>query len=44
VNTGVRKQETIKVSKHIFLHDIIIGEISSFLVGSVATNYLTRQV
>jgi hypothetical protein len=43
-NTGVRKQETIKVSKHVFLYDIISGEISSFSVGPVATNNLTRQV
>ena len=43
-NTDVRKQEAVNVSKHVFLHYIVSGEIDRFLVGLVAINYLARQV
>ena len=43
-NTDVRKQEAVNVSKHVFLHYIVSGEIDRFLVGLVAINYLTHQV
>jgi hypothetical protein len=43
-NTNVRKQEAVNLSKHVFLHYIVSGEIDRFLVGLVAINYLTRQV
>lgn len=41
MNTDVRKQETIKVNKHMFLHYIITGEISSFLVPRFDSYKLT---
>ena len=43
-NTDARKQEAVNVSKHVFLHYIVSGEINRFLAGLVAMNYLTRQV